>query len=71
MRAQFEAETRNLNGAHLKQPLPVAVTGVGFFDFYHGQTGHSVVQMLDGQPKVIELHPLIAISFPNSTTEPD
>jgi hypothetical protein len=72
VRAQFEAETRNLDGAHLKQRIQVAVTGVGFFDFYHGQTGHSVVQtMSDGHQKVIELHPVTAITFANSTVEPD
>jgi hypothetical protein len=33
----------------------VTVTGVGFFDFYHGQTGVA--------PNVIELHPVIDIQF--------
>ena len=40
----------------LPKPLSVHVTGVGFFDFIHGQTGVA--------PNGIELHPAIAISFP-------
>ncbi|MEK6227577.1 MAG: hypothetical protein AABM40_14950 [Chloroflexota bacterium] len=35
--------------------VPVTVTGVGFFDFLHGQTGVA--------PNGIELHPLLDISF--------
>src|SRR5437879_12232484 len=35
--------------------VPVTVTGVGFFDFIHGQTGVA--------PNGIELHPLLDISF--------
>jgi hypothetical protein len=35
--------------------MPVAVTGVGFFDFKHGQTGVA--------PNAIELHPVLSISF--------
>src|SRR5438552_3136826 len=35
--------------------IPVTVTGVGFFDFLHGQTGVA--------PNGIELHPLLDISF--------
>ena len=35
--------------------LAVTVTGVGFFDFKHGQTGVA--------PNAIELHPLLDISF--------
>lgn len=36
---------------------PVTVTGVGFFDFQHGQTGVA--------PNVIELHPVLDIQFDN------
>lgn len=36
----------------LPAPEPFDVTGVGFFDFVHGQTGHA--------PNGIELHPVIA-----------
>jgi hypothetical protein len=34
---------------------PVQITGVGFFDFIHGQTGVA--------PNGIELHPVLSISF--------
>jgi hypothetical protein len=36
--------------------IPVRVTGVGFFDFIHGQTGVA--------PNGIELHPVLNIAFP-------
>jgi len=45
--------------------VPVTVTGVGFFDFIHGQTGVA--------PNGIELHPVLDIQFGSSgtpTTEP-
>jgi hypothetical protein len=35
--------------------LPVRVTGIGFFDFAHGQTGAA--------PNQIELHPVLDIRF--------
>lgn len=35
----------------LPKPVPFDVTGVGFFDFVHGQTGHA--------PNGVELHPVI------------
>ncbi len=37
------------------RPL-VRVTGVGFFDSFHGQTGIA--------PNGIELHPVLAVEFP-------
>jgi hypothetical protein len=40
--------------------LPVTVTGVGFFDFLHGQTGVA--------PNGIELHPLLDVHFNTVTT---
>jgi hypothetical protein len=43
--------------------VPVRITGVGMFDFPHGQTGAS--------PNQIEIHPILDISFPttaNTTT---
>jgi hypothetical protein len=40
--------------------LPVVVTGVGFFDFIHGQTGVA--------PNGIELHPIVDIKFLGVTT---
>jgi hypothetical protein len=40
--------------------IPVQITGVGFFDFIHGQTGVA--------PNGIELHPILDIKFLNNTT---
>jgi hypothetical protein len=40
--------------------VPVQITGVGFFDFIHGQTGVA--------PNGIELHPILDIRFLNATT---
>jgi hypothetical protein len=42
--------------------IPVQITGVGMFDFLHGQTGVA--------PNGIELHPVLSIVF-NPTTSPD
>lgn len=39
--------------------VPVVVTGVGMFDFAHGQTGAA--------PNQIELHPVHSICFPSSS----
>ncbi len=40
--------------------IPVQITGVGFFDFIHGQTGVA--------PNGIELHPILDIKFLSNTT---
>jgi len=40
--------------------VPVRITGVGFFDFIHGQTGVA--------PNGIELHPVLDITFTAPTT---
>jgi hypothetical protein len=42
-------------GGHFKGGVPATVTGVGFFDKIHGQTGVA--------PNGIELHPLIDVQF--------
>src|SRR5205814_10640882 len=42
--------------------IPVRVTGVGFFDFLHGQTGVA--------PNGIELHTILDIAFPTQQTAP-
>jgi hypothetical protein len=42
--------------------IPVQITGVGMFDFLHGQTGVA--------PNGIELHPVLSIVF-NPSTSPD
>jgi len=39
----------------LPKALPITITGVGVFDFAHGQTGVA--------PNAIELHPVLAIAF--------
>ncbi len=39
--------------------VPVQITGVGMFDFLHGQTGVA--------PNGIEIHPVLDISFPSSS----
>lgn len=43
--------------------IPVQVTGVGFFDFSHGQHGAA--------PNEIELHPVLDILFNPSTDNSD
>jgi len=43
--------------------VPVQVTGVGFFDFPHGQHGAA--------PNIIELHPVLDIAFISDGTSPD
>jgi len=43
--------------------IPVRLTGVGFFDFQHGQTGVA--------PNAIELHPLLKIAFNPGNPTPD
>jgi hypothetical protein len=42
--------------------IPVQITGVGMFDFLHGQTGVA--------PNGIEIHPVLSIAF-NPSTSPD
>ena len=68
-RDAFEQATQNVDGAAIPaKSIPVTVTGVAFFDFYHGQTGHAVVQTTpDGRRDVVELHPVTRIDFTNAT----
>lgn len=59
-RAEFDGQftaTRSFQAAD----VPVQVTGVGFFDFPHGQHGAA--------PNIIELHPVLDIAF--TTSSPD
>jgi hypothetical protein len=62
-RAQFDAKliaTSSFQTAN----IPVRLSGVGFFDFLHGQTGVA--------PNGIELHPLINVVFnPGTGGSPD
>ena len=53
-RNEFDARLRATTSFKTAS-LVVTVTGVGFFDFKHGQTGVA--------PNAIELHPLLDISF--------
>lgn len=53
-RAEFDA--RFTAGPQFQNvSIPVTVTGVGFFDFKHGQTGVA--------PNGVELHPVLDIAF--------
>ena len=57
-RAKFDSQftaTSSFQSAN----VPVQVTGVGFFDFAHGQHGAA--------PNVIELHPILDIVFTSQT----
>lgn len=45
----------------LTKPLEVRITGVGFFDFAHGQIGRA--------KNSIELHPVLGIEFPDQTDD--
>jgi Bacterial Ig domain len=60
-RAQFDAQLTATSSFQTAN-IPVRVTGVGMFDFLHGQTGVA--------PNGIELHPVINIVF-NPTSSPD
>ena len=53
-RSQFDAQL-HANGSFQTASIPVQVTGVGFFDFLHGQRGVA--------PNGIELHPVLDIVF--------
>lgn len=71
-RLAFDQQTKGLSGTNLNKPIPVTVTGVGFFDFDHGQTGRATPHpWTNGQGKVFELHPVTQIMFDNAVGEPD
>jgi hypothetical protein len=57
-RGEFDAKY-TATGSFQTANVPVTVTGVGFFDFLHGQTGVA--------PNGIELHALLEIAFGTST----
>ncbi|MGE5564300.1 MAG: hypothetical protein ACM3ZV_13485 [Bacillota bacterium] len=45
-----------------RRNIPITVTGVLFFDFMHGQTGHALPHESrdsDRRKKVVELHPVL------------
>lgn len=67
-RATFEQHIKWSPHKKLTQPIPVTVTGVGFFDFDHHQEGRSTPHpATTGRDKVFELHPVTEISFDNDT----
>ena len=69
-RNSFEVHVGSLDGMKITNPPRVVVTGVGFFDFDHGQTGRSTPHPgVDGQRKVFELHPVTSITFPDQPGE--
>ncbi len=53
-RSEFDA-TYTPTGSFQTANVPVTVTGVGFFDFLHGQTGVA--------PNGIELHAVLDVQF--------
>jgi hypothetical protein len=53
-RSQFDASYQ-AGSAMMQIGVPVRITGVGFFDFRHHQTGVAT--------NAVELHPVLAISF--------
>jgi hypothetical protein len=53
-RAEFDAQL-SATSSFQTANVPVQVTGVGFFDFFHNQHGAA--------PNVIELHPVLDIQF--------
>lgn len=53
-RSEFDAKY-NATGSFQTANVPVTITGVGFFDFNHGQTGVA--------PNAIELHAVLDIQF--------
>src|SRR5581483_701174 len=60
-RSQFDAKF-SVTTSFQTTSTPVQITGVGMFDFLHGQTGVA--------PNGIELHPVLNVNF-NPTSNPD
>jgi hypothetical protein len=70
-RVTFEEHVKGISGTKITKPIPVTVTGVGFFDRDHGQTGRAAPHAQpDGRGVVFELHPVTEITF-DKETEPD
>ena len=67
-RASFEEQVHGISGTNITKSIPVTVTGVGFFDRAHGQTGRATERAeADGRKVVFELHPVTEITFDNPT----
>jgi hypothetical protein len=69
-RATFEDHVKDIpDNERITDPIPVTVTGVGFFDKApknHLPTGHSKIWPdAKGKPVVLELHPVTEIAFEN------
>src|SRR5690349_9354314 len=61
-RSEFDANY-TVTSSFQNTKVPVTITGVGFFDFLHGQAGVA--------PNAIELHPVLDIQFgANGTATP-
>lgn len=54
-RAAFDKKFPNVSSSWHTANIPVVITGVGFFDYKHGQTGVA--------PNAIEIHPVLKITF--------
>ncbi|MHB8572536.1 MAG: hypothetical protein ACYDAY_06215 [Candidatus Dormibacteria bacterium] len=61
-RDQFDAFYYNVNTNFQVANVPVRVTGIGFFDHLHGQTGVA--------PNGIELHPVLDVQFNPGSPSP-
>jgi hypothetical protein len=61
-RAEFDSQF-TVSSSFQTVNIPVQITGVGFFDFFHNQTGVA--------PNVIELHPVLDIAFNTAPNIPD
>jgi hypothetical protein len=59
VRAKFDARLNATDSFQIAN-LPVQMTGVGFFDFLHGQTGVA--------PNGIELHPILDMTFTTASS---
>ena len=71
-RDAFENQTGAVNGSKITQSIPVTVSGVGFFDRAHGQTGRATERAQpDGRKVVIELHPVTDFTVDGQQGEPD
>jgi hypothetical protein len=70
-RVAFEKHVEGINGKKITTTIPVTVTGVGFFDRAHGQTGRATEHsQTDGRKVSLELHPVTEITF-DAATDPD
>jgi hypothetical protein len=63
-RLAFEQHTKGISGKKITTTIPVTVSGVGFFDRAHFQTGRSTEHpQAGGRAVVFEIHPVTEITF--------